>query len=58
LASVFGTGLLAKETCGHLASIRWFDHVHLADDGSRIYGQQIAHDLTAQLGLFTTPEPC
>jgi hypothetical protein len=47
LASVFGTGLLAKETCGHLA-----------DDGSRIYGQQIAHDLTAQLGLFTTPEPC
>jgi hypothetical protein len=58
LAGPDGKEVLAKITCGHLRVIRNVDGVHLSDDGARLYGQQIAHDLTAQLGLFTTPKPC
>jgi hypothetical protein len=47
-----------KETCGRRRVIRTPEGVHLTPDGARIYGQQIAHDLTAQLGLVTTPKPC
>src|SRR5207245_5483809 len=32
--------------------------VHLSGDGARIYGEQIAHDLSAALGLLTSPRPC
>jgi hypothetical protein len=58
LAGPNGSTLLAKESCGQIQSLRFIDHVHLTDDGARIYGEQIAHDLTAQLGLLTTPKPC
>ncbi len=50
--------VMAKETCGRQRVIRTPERVHLTADGARIYGQQIAHDLTAQLGLVTTPQPC
>jgi hypothetical protein len=53
-----GNEAIQKETCGHPQVIRSPDRVHLTDDGARLYGQQIAHDLTAQRGLFTTPQPC
>jgi hypothetical protein len=58
LAGPDGKEVMAKMSCGHLRVIRNVDGVHLSDDGARLYGQQIAHDLTAQLGLFTTPKPC
>ena len=32
--------------------------MHLSGDGARIYGEQIAHDLSAALGLLTSPRPC
>ena len=48
----------AKTTCGRRRVIRTADTVHLTDDGGRIYGQQIAHDLTADLGVLTAPKPC
>jgi hypothetical protein len=48
-----------KKSCGQPRRLRSvFDGVHLSDDGARIYGQQIAHDLSAQLGLLTSPKPC
>jgi hypothetical protein len=50
--------VMTKETCGRRRVIRTSDRIHLTDDGARIYGQQIAHDLTANLGIFTTPRPC
>jgi hypothetical protein len=58
LAGPDGNEVIQKETCGHLHVIRSPDRIHLTDDGARLYGQQIAHDLTAQRGLFTTPQPC
>jgi hypothetical protein len=46
-------------TCGLVRVVRSpTDTVHLTDDGARIYGQQIAHDLTAHLGILATPRPC
>jgi hypothetical protein len=53
-----GTVITTKETCGHRVVIRADDRVHLTDDGARIYGQQIAHDFSADNGLFTSPKPC
>jgi len=50
--------VMTKHTCGHERVIRTPDHVHLTADGARIYGQQIAHDLTSHLGIFTAPRPC
>lgn len=47
-----------KTTCGGEKEVRTVDGVHLTDDGARIYGQQIAHDLTGTLGLLTAPRPC
>jgi hypothetical protein len=38
--------------------LRTPDGVHLTEDGARIYGQEIAHELTAGLGIFTAPQPC
>jgi hypothetical protein len=54
-----GTAAVKKETCGHERVVRDLrDGVHLSDDGARIYGQQIAHDLTARIGVLTAPRPC
>jgi hypothetical protein len=54
-----GAAAMMKQTCGRVRTIRSvIDGVHLSDDGARLYGQQIAHDLTAQLGPLTTPKPC
>jgi hypothetical protein len=53
-----GSPTMTKDTCGHERVIRTPDGVHVTPDGARIYGQQIAHDLTSQLGLFTAPRPC
>ena len=51
--------LLVKQSCGALRLLRSpSDGVHLSDDGARIYGEQIAHDLSAGLGLLTSPRPC
>jgi len=47
-----------KRTCGRERVIRTPEHVHMTYDGARIYGQQIAHDFTARLGILTTPQPC
>jgi hypothetical protein len=49
----------SKRTCGHAQVVRSpVDFTHLTETGARIYGQQIAHDLSADLGLFTSPRPC
>ena len=53
-----GSEVMTKQTCGRSRVIRTDDHIHLTDDGARIYGQQIAHDLTAKLGILTAPRPC
>ncbi len=53
-----GTELIKTETCGSRRLIRTPDRVHLTADGARIYGQQIAHDLSADLGIITAPRPC
>ncbi|MGZ6895914.1 MAG: DUF459 domain-containing protein [Acidimicrobiia bacterium] len=45
-------------TCGTPKVVRANDAAHLTDDGARIYGQTIAHDLGADLGLLTAPKPC
>lgn len=58
LAAPDGREIMTKRTCGHRRVIRTTDRVHLTDDGARIYGQQIAHDLTADLGILTAPRPC
>lgn len=51
--------ITSKESCGRPVQLRSaFDGVHLSDDGARIYGQQIAHDLTLQLGILVSPKPC
>jgi hypothetical protein len=50
--------LMEKNTCGRRRVIRSTDRIHLTGDGARIYGQQIAHDLTADLGILTAPRPC
>jgi hypothetical protein len=53
-----GREVMTKETCGHERAIRAPDGVHLSDDGGRLYGQQIAHDLSADWGILTAPQPC
>lgn len=58
LADARGGAVGEKRTCGRPVVIRTSDTAHLTDDGARIYGQTIAHDLTADLGLLTTPKPC
>ncbi len=59
LAGPNGQEVLDKMTCGHMEVVRNpLDETHLTDAGARIYGEQIAHDLTAQLGILTTPKPC
>jgi hypothetical protein len=58
LAGPGGSEVMTKYTCGRRRVIRTPERVHLTEDGARIYGQQIAHDFTAQLGIFTTPRPC
>jgi len=58
LAGPDGSEVMSKRTCNHMRVIRTPERVHLTYDGARIYGQQIAHDLTADLGIFTTPQPC
>jgi hypothetical protein len=50
--------VIAKKTCGRPRTIRTPERIHLTPDGARIYGQQIAHDFTAQLGIVTAPKPC
>jgi hypothetical protein len=50
--------LMTNKSCGRELAIRTSDRIHLTDDGARIYGQQIAHDLTADLGVLTAPRPC
>jgi hypothetical protein len=45
-------------TCGRQRNIRTFDGTHLTPDGARIYGQTIAHELSADLGVLTSPKPC
>lgn len=59
LAGPNGREIRSKQTCGRNTTIRsLFDGIHLTDDGARIYGQQIAHDFTADVGLLTAPRPC
>jgi len=58
LAGSHGEEVGEKETCHRRRVVRSADTVHLTDDGARIYGQQIAHDLTARVGLLTSPRPC
>ncbi|MBV8462165.1 MAG: hypothetical protein JO368_02650 [Acidimicrobiales bacterium] len=59
LAGSKGQWVLSKPTCGHVEIIRNpMDDTHLTDAGARLYGEQIAHDLTEQLGILTTPKPC
>ena len=58
LANASGQEVIELKTCGRKRAVRISDGVHLTEDGGRIYGQQIAHDLSADLGLFTTPRPC
>jgi hypothetical protein len=58
LAGPNGREIPAKQTCGQRRVIRVTDGVHLTYDGGRIYGQQIAHDLTAEWGILTSPRPC
>jgi len=58
LTGPHGREVMTKQTCGRRRVIRTDDHIHLTDDGARIYGQQIAHDLTANLGILTAPRPC
>ena len=58
LAGPHGSQVMTKRTCGRTRVIRTKDRIHLTDDGGRIYGQQIAHDLTADLGILTAPRPC
>jgi hypothetical protein len=58
LTGPHGAEVMTKETCGKRRVIRTADRIHLTDEGARIYGQQIAHDLTAGLGILTTPRPC
>jgi hypothetical protein len=58
LTGPHGTVITSKETCGHRAVIRAKDGIHLTADGARLYGQQIAHDFTADIGLLTAPKPC
>jgi hypothetical protein len=58
LTGPHGSEVMTKQTCGRKRVIRTDDRIHLTDDGARIYGQQIAHDLTARFGILTTPRPC
>jgi hypothetical protein len=58
LAGPNDSEVMSKRTCGRTRVIRASDRIHLTDDGARIYGQQIAHDLTADLGILPTPLPC
>jgi hypothetical protein len=58
LAGANSTEVADKVTCGRRRTIRTWDGTHLTDDGARIYGQTIAHDLSADLGVLTAPRPC
>jgi hypothetical protein len=58
LAGPNGKAVVKKSTCGRTVVLRTPDGVHLTEDGARIYGQEIAHELTAGLGIFTAPQPC
>ncbi len=58
LTGAHGSEVMTKDTCGHVRVVRTSDRVHLTFDGARVYGQQIAHDLTADLGVLTAPRPC
>jgi hypothetical protein len=59
LAGPHGKEVFVKETCGSKKVVRtMIDGVHLTPDGARIYGQEIAHEFTAQLALIPTPRPC
>ena len=58
LAAPDGSEVMAKRTCGRTRVIRTKDRIHLTVDGARMFGQQVAHDLTADLGILATPRPC
>ena len=58
LAGPHGELVMTKNTCGHRRVIRTPERIHLTPDGARIYGQQIAHDFSADIGLLTAPQPC
>jgi hypothetical protein len=59
LGGAGGKEVASKSTCGNVKVVRSpLDFTHLTEDGARIYGQQIAHDLGADLGVFTSPRPC
>jgi len=58
LAHPSGQFVWTKQTCRHSRVVRTNDGVHLTPDGARIYGEEIAHELTAQLGVLASPRPC
>jgi hypothetical protein len=58
LAGDNGKEVTATITCGSRRTIRTMDGTHLTADGARIYGQTIAHQLSADLGVLTSPRPC
>jgi hypothetical protein len=58
LAGTNGTEVADTITCGRRRAVRTTDGIHLTPDGARIYGQSIAHELSADLGVLTSPRPC
>jgi hypothetical protein len=58
LAGPDGKEVTNTITCGRRRTVRTFDGTHLTPDGARIYGQSIAHELSADLGVLTAPRPC
>jgi hypothetical protein len=59
LAGPGGQEVLYKLTCGRVELVRTLvDGVHLTNEGARLYGQEIAHQFTAQTGVLTSPKPC
>jgi hypothetical protein len=58
LAGGDGKAVTGMITCGRRRTIRAADGTHLTADGARIYGQSIAHELSADLGVLTSPRPC
>ena len=59
LAGPHGSEVLLQTTCGRKQLVRsLIDGIHLTDEGARLYGQQIAHLLSAQTGLLASPKPC
>jgi hypothetical protein len=58
LGDAQGRWTLTKPSCAGDQPVRANDSVHLTDAGSKVFGQQLAHDLAAALGWRPIPAPC